>query len=259
MIPHSIEAVSYNVVQLFISRLTLAFPRQYSVMTVIYYVIIIPRGVMMKKVLAFIVLLMLTAVLSGCESRTNTTTETVDTFSYESLTLPDYTTMNPVRYLDEGELGPYNGWQDFGTNGEILTIAVPIMSTYSYQMYAYYIRNDLQALYGDVILPDNVSDLAEWITDVNQNGHRILWYSMGGRLPDSIELVNTMTIISDNGLQSFLEVEFQITLDDISEQWIVYIMESNGVFSSYGVKVNEYFEFVQPNTETIIKTYQVKS
>jgi len=181
---------------------------------------------------------------------------------YNGMLFPDYKTENPVRYLDETPMGKSNGWQDFGTNGEIRTITVPMGSTYVYQMYSYYIRNDLSHIYLKKELPAKLEDLPQWLTDTVTVGRRSFWYSMGRRIPDSITLGATASITSENGDMQFIKAEYKVQIKDGSnikeEDWVIYFMEENGVYSAYAVKANENFDFVKSYTETIVKSYQQK-
>ena len=149
----------------------------------------------------------------------------------------------------------------FGTKGEIRTITVPIGSTYVYQMYSYYIRNDLSHIYADEELPDKFEDLPRWLTDTMTVGRRSFWYSMG-RLPESIEVVSTSELTNESGSMKFVMVEYKVQSNVINgdkiEDWVVYFMEDEGVYSAYAVRVNESFDFVKSYSETIVKSYQLK-
>lgn len=211
----------------------------------------------MKRWGIFLLTILLSVLLLSCTVSKADTESKTDDFDYNSLSFPDYTTDNPVRYLsvdDEGQ--EYNGWQDFGLTGEIETHPWPMM-TYTYQMYSYYIRNDLQDLYAEITLPDNISELPEWIANITENGHRILWFSMGRNVPDDIVLLDTETLTSTNGIQTFLRVEYNVTIDDSVEQWIVYFMEVDGIFSSYSIRVNESYDMVKSTTDSMVQSYQL--
>lgn len=209
----------------------------------------------MKKLPVILLMLFTIFTLISCQKQ-----EVVaDSYPYTDLSFPDYTSLNPVRYTDEDAMGQYNGWQNFGEQGEIRTIPYPLMSTYTYQMYAYYIRTDLQSLYGDITLPDNISDLSTFVSNVSENGSRILWYSMGRNLPESVEIISSVTISNTNENQTFLEVEYLLTRDGNEEQWIVFFMEDNGIYSSYSVRSNEMYDSVKEFVEDIVKTYQITS
>lgn len=181
---------------------------------------------------------------------------------YNGMLFPDYKTDNPVRYLGETSMGKSNGWQDFGMNGEIRTITVPMGSTYVYQMYSYYIRNDLSHIYSEKELPGKLEDLPKWLTDTVTVGRKSFWYSMGGRIPESITLDATASIISENGAMQFIKAEYTVQLKNGSnakeENWVIYFMEENGIYSAYAVNANENFDFVKSYTETIVKSYQQK-
>lgn len=212
----------------------------------------------MKRWGIFLLAILLSIVLLSCAGSKTDTEYKTDDFDYNSLSFPNYSTDNPVRYLsidDEGQ--EYNGWQNFGLAGEIMTHPWPRM-TYTYQMYSYYIRNNLQDLYAGITLPDNISDLSEWITNIHENGHRILWFSMGRNLPGDIILLDTETLTSTNEIQTFLRVEYNVTIDDSVEQWIVYFMDVDGIFSSYSIRVNESYDMVKSTTDSMVQSYQLK-
>lgn len=182
---------------------------------------------------------------------------------YNGMVFPDYKAENPVRYPDESDMGKCNGWQDFGISGEIRTITVPIGSTYVYQMYSYYIRNDLQHLYREGKLPESLSALPDWLADMAAKGRKSFWYSMGQRLPEQVTLTATSEIISDGGDTRFIKAEYVILLKDHEgmdkeENWVVYLMEENGVYSAYAVAAHENFEFVKSYSESTVKSYQKK-
>ncbi|MDD3477904.1 MAG: hypothetical protein PHP32_03430 [Candidatus Izemoplasmatales bacterium] len=212
---------------------------------------------MMKRI-GFWMLVMLQAItLLACTEKTTISTG-VDQYDYASLSFPNYSSINPVRYLDVDDNGmEYNGWQDFGLTGEILTHPWPWM-TYTYQMYSYYIRTNLQALYVDVTLPTSLESLPQWLTDCQTDGHRILWYSMGQSLPGTIELLCTETLTTTHGNQTMIRAEYEISNNEITEQWIVYLMDVDGVFSAYSVRVNESYDDVLSTTDMIALSYQIK-
>lgn len=210
----------------------------------------------MKKCFIFAFAVALTLVFGAC-SNTTTTTGT-DEFDYASLAFPNYMEVNPVRFLQTNEMGlEFDGWQDFGLTGEIQTHPWP-WQTYTYQMYSYFIRNDLQDLYGDVDLPEDLSLMPEWIAQGREDGHRILWFSMIRSLPDSITVQSTMSLTSDDEANTFLRVEYEITTGETPERWIVYFMDAGGTFSSYSIRVNEDYETVLDTTTTMVKTYRLK-
>ncbi len=189
--------------------------------------------------------------------------KTVDTADYNNMAFPNYTEQNPVRYLQENEFGKYDGWQDFGKNGEIRTVTQPMASTYTYQMYSWYIRNDLQILYEGYELPEDIEDVPKWISDTTQNGRRILWKSMTYTLPKEIELVATDTIATEDESKEFVKAQYEITVkgisgDDVKEQWIVYFTEDDGEYSSFAVKVNEGLETVERLADGIVGSYKEK-
>lgn len=216
----------------------------------------------MKKITRMWVLtltaIMLTFLLCACKEKT-----TVDTEDYNTISFPNYTEENPVRYLQENEFGKYDGWQDFGKNGELRTVAQPIASTYTYQMYSWYIRNDLQQLYDGYELPKDIADMPNWISDTTKNGRRILWKSMSSTLPKEIKLVETDSITTEDGNKEFVKAQYEITVqgisgDDVKEQWIVYFAEADGEYSSFAVKVNEGLETVESLADGIVGSYKEK-
>lgn len=184
---------------------------------------------------------------------------------YNGMLFPDYKTENPVRYLEESAMGKCNGWQDLGTDGEIRTITVPIGSTYIYQMYSYYIRNDLSHIYAREDLPARLEDLPLWLSDTLSVGRRSFWYSMGNRAPVQITLQAADSLTSENGEMTFLRAEYQVKLLDGSrekqEDWIVYFMEQDGIYSAFAVLANTQneYDFVRSYSESIVKSYQKKS
>lgn len=220
----------------------------------------------MKKWGLFLLTCLLGLVLFACDKGTTTSTTTTstteepetDTFNYNALVFPNYSIGNPVRYLSEDQMGfEYNGWQDFGLTGEIRTHPWPMM-TYTYQMYSYFLRNDLQDLYAGVTLPENLADLPEWVSRTGQDGHRILWLSMSHDLPSVITLLDTETLTSTNELQTFLRAEYEVTIGETVQQWIVYFMDVEGTFSSYSIRVNENYEMVMSTTDLMVQSYQLK-
>ena len=181
---------------------------------------------------------------------------------YNGTVFPDYIAENPVRYLEESSMGKSNGWQDFGLNGEIRTITVPVGSSYVYQMYSYYIRNDLKHMYWNEDLPDTLEKLPEWLSDTESAGRRTFWYSMGLRIPVDITVEATSEITSENGIIKFLKAEYTVQIKDglneKEEHWVIYFMEEDGVYSAYAVLANENFDFVKSYSEAIVKSYQIK-
>ena len=181
---------------------------------------------------------------------------------YNGKVFPDYNAENPVRYLEETDMGKSNGWQNFGTNGEIRTITAPVGSTYIYQMYSYYIRNDLSHIYWDQELPRTLHELPEWLSDTVSAGRRSFWYSMGCRIPKNITLEAISEITSEDGSTHFLKAEYKVQIMDgatkAEEDWIIYFMEEDGVYSAFAVIAHENFTFVKSYSETIIKSYQPK-
>lgn len=181
---------------------------------------------------------------------------------YNGKVFPDYNAENPVKYLEESDMGKSNGWQDFGMNGEIRTITVPVGSTYVYQMYSYYIRNDLTHIYWDQELPNTIEELPEWLSDTVTAGRKSFWYSMGKRIPQSISLNGVTQIASEDDTMRFIQAEYKIQITDGAsekeENWVVYFMEENGTYSAFAVIAHENFDFVKSYSETIVKSYQKK-
>lgn len=212
----------------------------------------------MKKWGIFLLAFLLGVALISCTSTSVTTLAKSDDFDYNSLSFPNYSAENPVRYLSKDQNGfDFNGWQDFGLTGEIRTLPWP-WTTYTYQMYSYFIRNNLQDLYLGITLPDNLSDIPEWVVDIHESGHRILWFSMGRNLPENISLLDTKTLTSTNGIQTFLRAEYNVTINKSVEQWIVYFMDVDGTFSSYSIRVNESYDSVMSTTDSMVQSYQLK-
>lgn len=181
---------------------------------------------------------------------------------YNGKLFPDYKADNPVRYLEETDMGQSNGWQDFGISGEIRTITVPVGSTYIYQMYSQYIRNDLTHMYAEDELPDTLEDLPAWLSDTAMVGRKSFWYSMGGRIPHQVSLEAATTIFTDDTKTCFIKAEYKVQVEEASgekeESWVIYFMEEDGIYSAFAVVANENFEFVRSYSETIIKSYQKK-
>ena len=179
---------------------------------------------------------------------------------YNGTIFPNYITENPIRYLEESSAGKSNGWQDFGLNGEIRTITVPVGSSYIYEMYSYYIRNDLKHIYWNEELPDTLEKLPEWLSDSESAGRRTFWYSMGLRIPVDITVEAISEIISENGIMKFIKAEYKVQIKDGSnekeENWVIYFMEEEGIYSAYAVLANENFDFVKSYSEGIVKSYQ---
>lgn len=212
----------------------------------------------MKRLGTLMMLGMLTLLLIAC-ARTTTATTGIDDYDYSVLAFPNYMAENPVRYLQTDDFGmQYDGWQNFGPEGEIQTHPWTMM-TYIYQMYSYFIRNDLQSLYADIALPDALEAMPNWIAQTGEDGHRILWYSMTARtLPSSITLLDVQTLTALDESTVFLRAEYDIVVTDATQRWIVYFMETDGVFSSYSIRVNELVDNVRSITEGMAKTYRLK-
>lgn len=216
----------------------------------------------MKKCGLFAMTATLLLFLTACTQTTTTATTAttgIDDFDYAVLTFPNYMAENPVRYLQTNDFGmQYDGWQNFGPEGEIQTHPWP-WTTYTYQMYSYFIRNDLQSLYAGITLPARLDEMPEWIAQTNEDGHRVLWFSMTSRtLPTSITLLDVQTLTALDETTVFLRAEYDVIVSDLTQRWIVYFMETDGVFSSYSIRVNEMVDNVRATTDGMVKTYRLK-
>ena len=126
------------------------------------------------------------------------------------------------------------------------------------------IRNDLSHLYAAEQLPHELAKLPEWLADVTAADRKSFWYSMGYRIPESITLAATSTVISENGAMHFIKAEYSVrvqngTTDKTEEEsWVIYFMEENGVYSAFAVLAHENYEFVKSYSESIAKSYQIK-
>ena len=217
---------------------------------------------MMKVKMTILLVFLLCFGLVSCRSSTSSTYSIpieVDDYDYNALSFPDYLQMNPVRYLDEGYKGLFNGWQDFGLTGELQTKPWP-QTTPSYQNYSYFIRSNLQEMYKNVDLPTTITELPIWLTQTKQHGHRILWFSMMERtLPDHIDWTSYSTIQNRDKNQSFIRVHYNVYVGETRTQWILYLMEVDGVYSSFAIRVNESYDMSLTIGEIIIKSYQPKA
>lgn len=212
----------------------------------------------MKKIGLLFLFAFFAFALVACGKETTTTG--VDDYDYTQLSFPNFSAINPVRYTAKNEQDmDYLGWQDFGTTGEIETHPWPMM-TYTYQMYSYFLRTDLQQFYVDVPLPEEIADLPAWIADTTQDGRRVLWYSMmASSLPDSITLKDTETLTSENGIQTFLRAEYEVCEGETQSDWIIYFMDVEGIYSSFAIRVNESYDTVMSTADFIVQTYQLKN
>jgi hypothetical protein len=219
---------------------------------------IIKGATLMRKIGMLFVITLFAFALAACNKETTTTS--VDTYDYTQLAFPDFSAINPVRYTAINEMDmEYLGWQDFGTTGEIESHPWPMM-TYTYQMYSYFIRTDLQHFYVDVPIPEDIADLPAWVADVTQNGRRVIWFSMmASTLPDAITLLDTETLASENGIQTFVRAEYRVCVGDTQTDWIIYFMDVEGIFSSYAVRVNEFYDTVLSTSDFIVQSYQLKA
>ncbi len=175
----------------------------------------------MKKAVLLLLALVTAFALCACGSST-------DTYDYSSYVFPNYSEINPIRYLEKNERGhDCNGWQDMGTTGEIRTVGVAMGDTATYQFYSWYIRNDLQSLYGNVELPSSIEKMPGFL--VSGNGHAVLWRSMG-LTPDSIKLLGTKKISGEN--KDFLLARYELTTGDTVKLCLVYLMQEGETFSA---------------------------
>ena len=175
-------------------------------------------------------------------------------FDYDSLILPDYRTANPVRYRGTDSRGEKtDGWQDFGAAGELRTVPQPMGSTYLYQTYSYFIRNDLTHLYPRDPLPTDPEALAEWLTDIRKSRRRALWFSMG-ILPSAVELTAYETITADSGA---ILGRATYLLD--GQKWVVYILCEESGSSVMAILPNEDADYVYRFTDGIAQSYRIKA
>jgi hypothetical protein len=212
----------------------------------------------MNKRLMLLFAAALSLLLLGCAGTTATTG--TDDYDYTVLSFPNYLAENPVRYLQTDPFGmQFDGWQDFGPEGEIQTHPWTMM-TYTYQMYSYFFRNDLQSLYADVTLPSTLAEMPSWIAQTNEDGHGILWYSMAARtLPSSITLEAVETLAASDETTNFIRAEYEVVLAETTQRWIVYFMDTDGIYSSYSIRVNESYENVRDTTDMMVKSYRAKT
>ena len=60
----------------------------------------------------------------------------------------------------------------------------------------------------------------------------------------------------------FIKAEYKVLIKDgpneKEENWVIYFMEEDCVYSAYAVIANENFDFVKSYSETIVKSYQTK-
>jgi len=175
-------------------------------------------------------------------------------FDYSTLTLPDYRGSNPVRYMDIDLRGEKcNGWQNFGTAGELRTTPQPMGSTYLYQTYSYFIRNDLRHLYPNDSLPTDPEYLSKWLADISAVGRRALWYSAGAGLPSTIDRTAYEELISDSG-----ERIGKVTYLLDGQKWVVYLLCEEDTASAFAIRPNEDGDYVINFTDSIAKSYREK-
>lgn len=177
-----------------------------------------------------------------------------DDFDYGSLTLPDYRTWNPVRYMGVDNRGMQSdGWQDFGLTGELRTIPQPMGSTYLYQTYSYFIRNDLTHLYPNDTIPTTPEALAEWLTEIGERGRRSLWYSIGA-LPNTVELTAYEELAADGGIAIG-----KATYRHSGDTWTVYILCESNTASVLVIDPHDEGDYVIAFTDAIAKSYRVRT
>ena len=94
----------------------------------------------------------------------------------------------------------------------------------------------------------------------DEDGHGILWYSMAARtLPSSITLEAVETLAASDEATNFIRAEYEVVLAETTQRWIVYFMDTNGIYSSYSIRVNESYENVRDTTDTMVKSYRAKT
>lgn len=173
---------------------------------------------------------------------------------YSTLTLPDYRTQNPVRYMDIDPRGEKcNGWQDFGTAGELRTTPQPMNSTYLYQTYSYFIRNDLTHLYPNDTLPTDPEYLSKWLADISAVGRRALWYSVG-EMPQRVDYTDYTELTAESGA-----VIGRATYQIDGRTWMLYLLCEENTASVLGIRPNDSGDYVINFTDTIAKSYRVKT
>lgn len=191
----------------------------------------------------------LTAALGGTPS-----TLTLDLYFLlpSEQTPPDFAGENPVRYYAEDErFGPYDGWRYFGVKGEIQTVSVPAQSTYTYQMYSSYVRNDIGRIYTDA-LPTSPAMLAAYMLE---NG-TAFWQSMGCT-PFAIT-AKEGEMMKVNGIPLY-RIIYSVKESSRSSDWIVYFLCEGDVASAFAVRPNESFDSVLAMADRIIGTYREKT
>ena len=177
-----------------------------------------------------------------------------DSFDYTTLTLPDYRAINPVRYQGVDSRGERtDGRQDFGTKGELRTVPQPMGSTYLYQTYSYFIRNDLTHLYPNDVIPSTPEALAEWLTEIGETGRRALWYCIGA-LPNTVELTAYEELTAESGT-----VIGKATYRHSGDTWVVYILCEESTASVLVIDPNDDGDYVIAFTDSIAKSYRVKT
>ena len=177
-----------------------------------------------------------------------------DGFDYSSLKLPDYRTVNPVRYMGVDNRGMQtDGWQNFGLSGELRTTPQPKGSTYLYQTYSYFIRNDLTHLYPNDTIPATPKELAEWLTEIGERGRRALWYSIGA-LPNTVELTGFEELTAAGGT-----VIGKATYRHSGDTWTVYILCEEKTASVLVIDPNDEGDYVIAFTDAIAKSYRPKT
>ncbi len=183
-----------------------------------------------------------------------------DDFNYSTLSLPDYKAENPVRYQKQDEtFGGYDGRQDFGRSGEICTVPTPQRSTYTYQMYSWFIRNDITHLYPNTTLPSDPIAMAEWLAEYWEDGRNALWYSMMDEKPHRVELTGTEALTAEGGT-AFCRARYSVSdREDKTSDWALYILCEEGTASVLGIRISEAPETVIGLTDTIIRSYQSRT
>jgi len=159
---------------------------------------------------------------------------------------------NPIRYCEQTDFGPANGWQNFGKNGEIRTITQPIGSTVVYDLYSYFIRNGIDSLYEEA-LPTDANALASFLTEKNENGKHPLWESLGTS-PDSVSLTASSPLYG--GFPLIHRAEYTLTEDGRETKWIVYLLSEEGSHSAFSIRVNSSYDTVRRLADAIAYSYR---
>ncbi len=182
-----------------------------------------------------------------------------DDADYTQMEFPNYSLENPIRYAAEEMGRPYDGWQDFGLSGEIRTVPQPMGMTYIYQMYSWFIRNDLRLLYPDDQLPESAEAIPEWIADTTADRRRTLFLSMGD-LPAAIMLLSSEEMsVGENRIVKAKYVVASESSSDRALNWILYFLAQPQTYSVFAVRINEGADTVERLTDSIVQSYRLHS